>query len=82
MERREMRMISWRCGVSLNETQTNLEWQRRIGVNAIGDVMRTCADWTHRTQVRCRLCRGMSKLVVDATAPLGRPENTPEDCVS
>ena len=40
MERTEMRMIRWMCGVSLKETQPSTELRRRLGIDAIGDVMR------------------------------------------
>ena len=40
MERTEMRMIRWTCGVSLKERQPSTERRRRLGVETIGDVMR------------------------------------------
>ncbi len=36
----EMRMIRWMCGVSLKERQPSSGLRRRLGVEAIGDVMR------------------------------------------
>ena len=35
----EMRMIRWMCGVSSKERQPSTELRRRLGVEAIGDVM-------------------------------------------
>ena len=39
MERTEMPMIRWMCGVSLNERRPIIEPMRHLGVEAIGDVM-------------------------------------------
>ena len=41
MESTEMRMIRWMCRVSQREKQPSTELRRRLGVEAIGDVMRT-----------------------------------------
>ena len=50
MERTEMRMIRWMCGLSLRERQPSTELRRRLGVEAIGgcddkrqtEMARTC----------------------------------------
>ena len=42
MERTEMRMIKWMCGVVPGERQPSIELRRRLGAEAIGDVMRRC----------------------------------------
>ena len=40
LERAEMRMVRWMCGVSLRERKTNVELRERLGIEKIGDVMR------------------------------------------
>ena len=40
--RMEMRMIRWMCDVSMKEIHPITELRRRLGVEAIGDVMRRC----------------------------------------
>ena len=41
MERTEMRMIRWMCGVSLRERQPSTELRRRLGAKTIS-VFRAC----------------------------------------
>ncbi|XP_065325211.1 uncharacterized protein LOC135931830 [Gordionus sp. m RMFG-2023] len=40
LERTEMRMIRWMCGVSLRERKTSKELRARLGIDMIGVVMR------------------------------------------
>ena len=40
VERAEMRMVRWMCGVSLREKKTNAELRESMGIEKIGDVMR------------------------------------------
>ena len=40
LERAEMRMVRWMCGVSLRERKTKVELRERLGIEKIGDVMR------------------------------------------
>jgi hypothetical protein len=40
LERTEMRMIRWMCGVSLRDKRTNADLRKRIGVEPIGVVLR------------------------------------------
>ena len=42
MERTEMMMVRWMCGVSMRERQPSTELRRRLDVEATGDVMRRC----------------------------------------
>ena len=40
LERVEMRMVRWMCGVSLREKKTNAELRDSMGIEKISDVMR------------------------------------------
>ena len=40
LERAEMRMVRWMCGVSLRENKTNAELRESMGIEKISDVMR------------------------------------------
>ena len=40
LERAEMRMVRWTCGVSLREKKTNAELRESMGIEKISDVMR------------------------------------------
>ena len=40
VERAEMRMVRWMCGVSLREKKTNAEMRKSMGIEKISDVMR------------------------------------------
>ena len=40
LNRAEMRMIRWMCGVSLRDRKTSAELRQRMGVEAITDVVR------------------------------------------
>ena len=40
VERAEMRMVIWMCGVSLREKKTNAELRESMGIEKISDVMR------------------------------------------
>ena len=51
MERTEIRVIRWMCDVSLKERQPSIELRRRLGVEAIRDVMRR---YTLRGHSSCR----------------------------
>ena len=51
MERTEIRVIRWMCGVSLKERHTSIELRRCLGVEAIWDVMRR---FTPRGHGSCR----------------------------
>ena len=40
LERAEMRMVRWMCGMSLREKKTNAELRESMGIEKISDVMR------------------------------------------
>ena len=40
LERAEMKMVRWMCGVSLREKKTNAELRESMGIEMISDVMR------------------------------------------
>ena len=40
LERAEMRMVRWMCGVSLREKKTNAELRESMGIEKISDIMR------------------------------------------
>ena len=40
LDRAEMRMARWMCGVSLKETNSNAELRNRLGIEEIRDVVR------------------------------------------
>ena len=40
VERAEMRMVRWMCGVSLREKKTNAELRESMSIEKISDVMR------------------------------------------
>ncbi|XP_065315796.1 uncharacterized protein LOC135924631 [Gordionus sp. m RMFG-2023] len=79
LERTEMRMVRWMCGVSLRERKTSKELRARLGIEMIGMVMRrnrlrwfghvermTRDDWVKR-------CTMME---VGGSRPRGRPKMT------
>lgn len=85
LERTEMRMIRWMCGVSLRERRTSVELRQRLGVEPIGEVVRRNrlrwfghverkddADWV----------KNCTKLVVEGSVPPGRPRMTWQSAVS
>ena len=40
LDRTEMRMVRWMCGVSLRERETSNALRQRIGIEAVGDVVK------------------------------------------
>ena len=62
------------CGVSLKEKQPTGELQKRLGVEAIGDVMRRCRlRWhCHMKRKGATVCSGMY-LVGGVEESVGRP---------
>ena len=40
LERTEMRMVRWMCGTSLREKKTSAELRDRMGIEAIGGVLK------------------------------------------
>ena len=81
MERTEMRMIRWMCGVSLKERQPSTE----LGVEAVGDVMRRGRLRWHRLVERkddADYVKAYTRLVVEGKASVGRPRKTWQDTLS
>jgi hypothetical protein len=85
LERTEMKMIRWMCGVSLMEKNTNVKLRERIGIKDISTVCREKRlrwlghverkdnlDWTKR-------CMTMA---VEGKRPRGRPRRTWEEVVN
>ena len=83
-ERAEMRMVRWMCGVSLRERKTSAELRRRLGIVAIGDMMRRsrlrwlghvlrkdASDWVRQSM----------DMVVEGRRGRGRPRLTWEKVV-
>lgn len=85
MERVEMRMVRWMCGASLSDRQPSAELRRRVGVEAIGDVIRRSRlRWYGHVERKDDedWVKGCTKLVVEGTAPVGRPRKTWQNSVS
>ena len=40
LERNEMVMVRWMCGVTLKDRKSNLELLQRLGIEGVGDVVR------------------------------------------
>lgn len=85
LERTDMRMIRWMCGMSLRDRKTSAELRKRIGVEAINDVMRRNRlrwfghverklddDWVKRCM----------NLDVGGLRPRGRPKKTWKETVN
>ena len=85
MERTEMRMIRWMCGVSMKEWQPITEPRGRLRVQAIGNVMRRCRLRCHGHAERkgdadrVKACAGF---VVEGTALGGMPKKIWQNTVS
>ena len=84
LERAEMRMVRWMCGVSLRERKTNVELRERLGIEKIGNVMRRSRlrwmghvlrkkedDWVRKSM----------KMEVEGSRGRGRPRMTWEKVV-
>ena len=83
MERTEMRMIRWMCGVSLTENpkerQSSTELRRSLSLEAIGDMLRRCRLGLHGNVERKNDAdyeKAYTRLVVDGKAPVCRPRKT------
>ena len=79
IERTEMRMVRWMCGVSLRERKTSAELRQRMGIEDVGDVMKRSRlrwmghvlrkdedDWVRKSML----------LEVDGKRGRGRPKIT------
>ena len=79
MERTEMRMIRWMCGVSLKERQPSTELRRKLDIEAIGDVMRRCRLRWHGHVERkghADYVNAHARLVEEGKVPVGRLKKT------
>src|SRR5580700_2994037 len=84
LERTEMRMIRWMCGVSLRERQTNIELRSRFGVESIVEVVRrNRLRWFGHVQRRSDddWVKRCTMLEVEGRKPKGRPKKTWMDTV-
>ena len=84
LERAEMRMVRWMCGVSLREKKTNAELRESMGIEKISDVMRRSRlrwmghvlrkewnDWVKKS----------TEMTVEGSRGRGRPKMTWEKVV-
>src|SRR5260221_6511999 len=80
LERAEMRMIRMMCGVSLRDKITNVMLRERMGVEAIGVVVkRNRLRWFGHVVERkddCDWVKGCTFLEVQGPKPRGRPKKT------
>src|SRR5580658_2503482 len=84
LERTEMRMIRWTCGVSLRERQTNIELRSRFGIESIVEVVRrNRLRWFGHVQRRSDddWVKRCTMLEVEGRKPKGRPKKTRMDTV-
>ena len=85
MERTEMRMIRWLCGVSVKESQPSTELRRRLCVEAIVDVTRRRRLGWHGHAERkddADYVKACTRLVVEGKVPAGRPRKTWQNILS
>ena len=83
LEREEMRMVRWMCGVSLRERKTNVELRERLGIEKIGDVMRSRLRWMGHVLRKKEddWVRKSMKIDVERSRGRGRPRMTWEKVV-
>src|SRR5260221_14224094 len=79
LERAEMRMIRMMCGVSLRDKITSMMLRERVGVEAIGVVVkRNRLRWFGHVERKddCDRAKGCTVLEVEGPKPRGRPKKT------
>ena len=79
LNRAEMRMIRWMCGVSLREKKTSAELRQKMGVEAIVDVVRRGRLRWYGHVVRKKENDWVKKVMsinLEGTRPSGRPKKT------
>ena len=79
LNRAEMRMIRWMCGVSLRERKTSAELRKSMGVEAIVDVVRRSRLRWYGHVVRKEENDWVKKVMsinLEGTRPSGRPKKT------
>ena len=84
LERAEMKMVRWMCGVSLRERKTNVELRERLGIEKIGNVMkRSRLRWMGHVLRKKEddWVRKSMKMEVEGSRGRGRPRMTWEKVV-
>ena len=79
LNRAEMRMIRWMCGVSLRDRETSAELRQRMGVEAIVDVVRRGRLRWYGHVMRKEENDWVKKVMsfnLEGTRPSGRPKKT------
>ena len=79
MERAEMRMIRWMCGVSLSENRPSAELKQWLGVTSICEVVRrNRLRWYGHVERKesTDWIKKCSRFTVAGTVPPGRPRKT------
>ena len=79
LNRAEMRMIRWMCGVSLKDRKTSAELRQRMGVEAIGEVVRRGRLRWYGHVIRKEENDWVKKVLsynLEGTRPSGRPKKT------
>ena len=85
LNRAEMRMIRWMCGVSLRERKTCAELRQKMGVEAIVDVVRRGRLRWYGHVARKKENDWVKKVMslnLEGTRPSGRPKKTWQATVS
>ena len=85
MERAEMRMIRWMCGVSLADRLSSEELRRRVGVEGIGTLLRRHRlRWFGHVERKedTNWVKRCTNLTVGGPTPIGRPRKTWQSSVS
>ena len=78
-ERTDMQMSRWRCGVSMNDSRTNKDLRRLVGVEPITTVIRSgCLGWYGHVMRKgdddwVKKCM---EFRVEGRIPVGRPRRT------
>ena len=79
LERAEMRMVRWMCGVLLSERITSKNLRERMGIEEIGIVVRrNRLRWFGHVERKADgdWVKGCTNLKVEGTRPRGRPKKT------
>jgi hypothetical protein len=79
MERTEMQMVRWMCGVKLRDRIPNEELRRRMGIESVKDalVRRRLRWWGHiERREESNWLKRCQKIVVPGKKPLGRPKKS------
>ena len=85
MERAEMMMVRWMCGVSLKDKKLSEELRHRLGIESVSDVMRRGRlRWFGHVERKNRndwvaACRD---IVVEGDIGRGRSRKTWRECVN